>query len=147
MNEKTKKLLKHYSLLWAGFCIIFTLAIFALELIEGNKITTTEYYGLMNLGFVIIFIEFIAILIFYPITFFPITLLFNWFIRSNIAAVVLFTIMGCVSGWWIFQKLYADFDNYFVDGYGLNVSTAIILFGAAALLYGILNAWLRRIVK
>lgn len=147
MNEKTKKLIKHYSLLWAGFCIIFTIAIFALELIEGNKITTTEYYGLMNLGFVIIFIEFIAILIFYPITFFPITLLFNWLVRSNIVAVVLFTIMGCVSGWWIFQKLYADFDNYFVDGYGLNVSTAIILFGAAALLYGILNAWLRRIVK
>lgn len=147
MNAKTMRFLKHYCLLWAAFCIIFTLAIFTLELIEGNKITTTEYFGLRNLGFVIIFLEFIGINIIYPISFFPLTLLLNWLVRSNIAAIILFTIIGCVSGWWIFQKLYADFDNYFVDGYGLNVSTAIILFGVAALLYCISNAWLIKIVK
>lgn len=136
MSESTVRFLKHHILLWIVFCVIFTLAALGIELLEGNKITTTEYYGLMNLGFVIIFLEFIGILIMYPMTFFQLTLLLNWQVRSNILKIVIYTVAGGASGLWIFQLLYGDFDNYFVTGYGLNVSTSIVIFSFAAFLYG-----------
>lgn len=128
MSEPTVRFLKHYILLWVAFCFLFTLAIFGLELIEGNKITTTEYYGLRNLGFTIIFIEFIGIVIFYPISFFPLTLLLNWLVRSNVIKFIIYTFAGGLSGLWIFHLLYGNFGNYFVNGYGLNQETAILLF-------------------
>lgn len=147
MSETTVRFLKHYILLWVAFCFIFTLAIFGLELLEGNKITTTEYYGLRNLGFVIIFMEFIGILIIYPISFFPLTILLNWLLRSNLVKVSIYIFAGGLSGCWIFHILYGDFDNYFVTGYGLHQSTSIILFCVAALLYGGLDFLLRRFAK
>jgi len=147
MSEPTMKFLKHHILLWIVFCFVFTLAVLGLELLEGNKITTTEYYGLSNLGFVIIFIEFIGILIVYPITFFPLTLLLHWLVRSNILKTVIYTVAGGASGLWIFQLLYGDFDNYFVTGYGLDVSTSIILFCVAALLYSGADLLLRKTTK
>jgi len=147
MSEPTMKFLKHNILLWIAFCFLFTLAIFGLELIEGNKITTTEYYGLRNLAFVIIFIEFISIIIIYPVSFFLLTLLLNWLVRSNIIKIIVYTLIGGASGVWIFQLLYGDFDNYYVNGYGLNVSTSIILFCVAAFLYGGVDFILRKITK
>ena len=144
MSESTVKFLKYYVLLWIVFCFIFTLAALGLELIEGNKITTTLYYGLNNLGFVIIFLEFIGIIIIYPISFFPLSLLLNWLVRSNIAKMIIYTFAGGASGLWIFQILYGDLDNYYVTGYGLNISTSIILFGIAAFLYGGIDFLLRK---
>ena len=37
--------------MWISFIILFGIALLGLELIEGNKITTTEYYGFRDMGF------------------------------------------------------------------------------------------------
>lgn len=41
---------KHYGVMWIVFVFLVSIGAFVLEIMEGEKIKTTEYYGLQNLG-------------------------------------------------------------------------------------------------
>ncbi|WP_202081726.1 hypothetical protein [Caldalkalibacillus salinus] len=127
----------HYLIMWGVFTILFTLATVGLEILEGNKIKTTEYYGLMNLGFLMFIVfYFIFGLIIYPISFLPLTFLANKFVNSTIVRIVIYSIIGGISGIGAFNRLYG---GYFINRYELNISSAIIVFGVSGLIYALVD--------
>jgi len=117
-------------------------AAFALEAIEGMKIGTTEYYGLMNAGNMYFLLMLFAfghyVAAFYMLVAFP----FSWVMRRWIPIVavraMIYTGIGGWGGGWIFHQLYSD---YFVTGYDLNQSTSRWLFAIAGLVYALLEYW------
>ncbi|OZQ64743.1 hypothetical protein CA600_16120 [Paenibacillus sp. VTT E-133280] len=72
------RVVKHI-MLWFVSTILFTLATFGLELWKGNKISTAEYYGVQNIGFVFIFLAFLFSAVLYPIIIFP----FSWVVHKS----------------------------------------------------------------
>lgn len=125
--------------MWGFFTILFTFAILGLEIFEGNKITTTEYYGLRNMGIIFILFHFIIGLIIYPISFFPLSFLINKFLNILIVRLVIYSLIGVFSGIWTFNRLYGFADGYFINGYELNMSSAIIIFGVSGLVYALVD--------
>lgn len=133
------KQFKHHLIMWGVFTILFTLANVGLEILEGNKITTTEYYGLRNTGIIFIQFHFIFGLIIYPISFLPLTFLANKFVNSFILRVVIYSLIGGISGIWATNRLYGFRDGYFINGYELNISSGIIVFGVSGLIYALID--------
>lgn len=127
-------------MLWIISTVVFTLASSGLELIEGDKITTTEYYGFRNIGFVIIFLNFLFSSVLYPIVLFPL----SWIARkiSNpFISRVMILILSAIGGYVFFYKAYND---RFILEYHLNSSTAIILFGIAGFVYVLVDYFIER---
>ena len=133
---------KHYLTLWGVFIILFTLANVGLEILEGNKITTTEYYGLRNIGIMFILFHFILGFIIYPISFLPLTYLTNKFVNSSIVRVVIYSLIGGISGVWAFNRLYGYVGDYYINGYELNISSAIIVFGVSGFIYALVDYYI-----
>lgn len=132
--------IKQYIILLIIFPIIFTLATIGLELMEGNKITTTAYYGLRNIGVLFIFFIYPFSVILYCIIFLPLTLIMNKFYESNgILKIIIFSFVGCLCGIWAFNKLYGYAEGSLIRGYNLNISSAIILYSLAGLIYSIFD--------
>ncbi|MCM3630962.1 hypothetical protein M3194_26905 [Paenibacillus glycanilyticus] len=132
-----------YLWLWIVFAIVFTLAAIGLELLEGNKITTTEYYGLRNMGSIFVAFCLLCSIVFYLITFLPLTFLCTRFVKFLLGRMIIYTIAGAVGGIWVFDQFYALDDDYYVKGYGLNLNSAMILFGLAGFIY----AWMDRYLE
>lgn len=141
-----KAYVRRYILLWLCFIILFFAAALGLELIEGYKITTTEYHGLRYLGVAILFIMLTGGIVFYFISFLPLTILLDWLIRPLVVRLALYMIAGAFGGLFIFLKQYGAF---LLDGrgYGLNALTPCVLFGAAGLLYGICDYYFKQKMK
>jgi hypothetical protein len=137
------KFFKHYFMMWLIFSILTTLTTLGLELLEGNKITTTEYYGLRNLGVTFIIFSLLTSIAIYPFSFFPLTLLVNAFINSLIVRVIIYLFVSGASGICIFNRLYNYTNGYLIKSYELNMYTSIILFSVAGLIYGLLDYFLK----
>jgi len=135
---------KHYAVMWAVYAILFTAALFALELTEGNKITTTEYYGLRNIGPVYLVMLASIPVVLYPVTLMPLTMLLGRFVHPLLPRLLIYAALGCAAGYRIFHGMYEFADGYFIRGYGLNQSTGIWMFGTAGLLYGLADWGMRR---
>jgi len=143
-ESKSSIRFKHYAVMWAAYAILLTAALFALELTEGNKITTTEYYGFREICPIYLVILAAIPTMLYPVTMLPLTMLAGRFVRPLLPRLLLYTGIGCVAGYRIFHGLYEYADGYFIRGYGLDQSTGIWLFGTAALLYGVVDWGMRR---
>ncbi|SFF29173.1 hypothetical protein SAMN05216378_5821 [Paenibacillus catalpae] len=137
-------LLRHGLLMWAVFILLFTLSTFGLELLEGNKIMTTEYYGWRNIGITFIFLILLFNIVPYLVSFLPVTLLANLWIRPLGVRLVIYMIAGGLYGLWMFQRLYGHWEGYLAEGYALNRNSSIILFGSAGILYGILDQYFKK---
>ncbi|WP_336789390.1 hypothetical protein [Paenibacillus sp. MMO-177] len=133
-----------YIWLWAVYIILFTLAAIGLELLEGNKITTTEYYGLRNMGSIFVMFCLLSSVVMYVVTFFPLTLLLTRLVKLWPARIILYSIAGGIIGIWVFDQFYDLGDDYYVKGYGLNVNSALILFGLAGFIYAVMDRFLDR---
>ncbi|MDQ8734385.1 hypothetical protein [Paenibacillus sp. LHD-38] len=129
-------LVVRYSIMWIPFILLFTAAAWGLELWEGNKITTTEYYGLRNLGFAFIAMMFLGATSVYPIAVAPFSMLVYKFVSSLLVRIVIYSVAGGASGIWIFHRLY---DDYFVRGYGPQLSSSVLIFASAGLLYALID--------
>lgn len=136
-----------YLWLWIVFSVAFTSAALGLELVEGNKITTTEYYGLRNMGGIFMVFCLLSSIVLYVVTFFPLTLLCARFVKPLLARIVIYSIAGGAIGIWAFDQFYDLRDDYYVMGYGLNLESAIFLFGAAGFLYSVVDKFLDHTIK
>lgn len=137
------KNLKHYLIMWIAFGVLFTIARFGLEVLEGTKITTTEFMGLRDLGLFFMFIMATFVFLLYPISFLPLTIIISKFVKSLIVKVVIFTCIGGMIGVLAFKEAYSWQDDYFIVGYDLRISTAIIIFSIAGLLYALVENFLK----
>ncbi|MGG4342414.1 hypothetical protein [Paenibacillus lautus] len=129
-----------YFVLWFVFILMFTGAIVGLEYIEGYKIATTEYYGLRNMGLVLVIIPIFLSSILYPVIVLPLSWLIGMIRRvraSLILYALLYAVMWAGAGAFLF---YESYEVRFIQEYELQVSTAIILFGVVGLVY----AWIER---
>jgi len=133
------RVVKHI-MLWMISTIIFTSASFGLELLEGNKIGTSEYYGFRNLGFVTVFFMFLLSSILYPIVLFPL----SWVVRKLANALISHVMILLLSGIGGYVFFYNSYDERFIREYHLNSSVAIILFGIAGLIYVLMDYYIER---
>lgn len=127
-----------YFVLWFVFIWMFTGAIVGLEYIEGYKIATTEYYGLRNMGLVMVIIPIFLSSILYPVIVLPLSWVIGmvrWVRASLTLYALLYAVMWAGAGAFLFYESYAA---RFIQEYELHVSTAIILFGVVGLVY----AWI-----
>lgn len=132
---------QRYMVLGLIFIGIFFTALIVLERIEGYHITTTEYYGLRNLGGLIYILSLILgfghyLLAFYVVILIPI----SWLLRKYVCFPMVRTFIYMIGfGWgglWVFDLMYSP---YFVNGYHLNQRTSIWIFAIAGVVYSILE--------
>ncbi|WP_226669646.1 hypothetical protein [Metabacillus litoralis] len=128
---------KYYLTMWGVFALLYTLAAVGMEFFEGNKITTTLYYGLRNIGFGFILFNLVHSIIVYPISFLPLTFLLNKFTKSFSLRIIIYSFVGGISGIWVFRHLYG-FENL-ISSYELNRSSAIIMFGISGFVYALVD--------
>ncbi|MBD3917572.1 hypothetical protein H8B09_02300 [Paenibacillus sp. PR3] len=131
-----------YLILWFVSVILFNGAFLGLELLEGNKITTTEYYGLRNIGVTFLFITFFLSIIVSAVFLIITAVLHRWARRIWPLHYALYCGLGIYAGWRFFYTLY---NESFVSEFHLNMSTAYMVFGAAGLLYSIMDTVLGRV--
>lgn len=138
---------QRYMVLGLIFIGVFLTALIVLERMEGYHITTTEYYGLRNLGGLIYILSLILgfghyLLAFYVVILSPI----SWLLRKYVCLLTVRTFIYMVGfGWgglWVFDLMY---NPYFVNGYQLNRMTSIWIFAIAGLSYAVLEnkVWVR----
>lgn len=141
------KLFKHCLLMWVPFILIAGSAAVLLEMIEGLKITTTEYYGLMNMGSMYIMLLFFIAIIYYPLFGAPISILISISRVKPVIAVPVCGLLGALGGVYVFNNSYDAYgDGYFVRGYDLHMSTAIIIFAIAGCCYAIVDYWIKKLL-
>lgn len=130
-----------YLLLYGIFVALFLGALLGVERIEGYKIATTEYYGMMNIGGIYIAMMFILTTALYPVLALPLTLLANRWLRHPALQAVLFTGLAL----WAGLYHYNSYGDYFIEGYGLTPWSSVWIFAAAGLLYTAANIGLGRL--
>lgn len=135
---------KYSLIMWIPFVLLFALAGFGLEALEGNKIATTEYMGLRDLGILYLFFAVSLAFIFYVISFLPLTLVVSKFVKALLFKVVIFTIGGGVIGAFAFEKIYS---SRFIEEYNLSIISAILIFSIAGLLYSLIENSVKRNIK
>lgn len=125
---------------WLIFILLFNAAALGLELAEGSKITTTEYYGYHNIGFTFVALMFLSSCVLYPVALLPLSMLISKLVRAVLVRVLLYCMIGIVGGVMMFNQLY---DNLFIQEYGLNRGTAMLLFGVVGVIYALLDQYLQ----
>ncbi|MGK9253576.1 hypothetical protein [Paenibacillus humicus] len=130
-----------YLLLYGIFIALFLGALLGVERIEGYKITTTEYYGMMNIGGIYIAMMFILTAAVYPVLALPVTVAANRWLRHPALQAVLFAGLSL----WAGLYHYNSYGDYFIEGYGLAPWSSIGIFAAAGLLYTAANIVLGRL--
>lgn len=135
---------KYSLIMWIPFVLLFALAGFGLEALEGNKIATTEYIGRRDLGILYLFFAVSLAFIFYVISFLPLTLVVSKFVKALLFKVVIFTIGGGVIGAFAFEKIYS---SRFIEEYNLSIISAILIFSIAGLLYSLIENSVKRNIK
>ncbi|MDF2663824.1 MAG: hypothetical protein K0Q94_6615, partial [Paenibacillus sp.] len=70
-----------YLFMWLAFVVLFSAAVTGLEVWEGNKITTTEYYGLRNIGLIYLAVTVLPAVGLYPVTLLPLSVLIRKVIK------------------------------------------------------------------
>lgn len=132
------KTFPHYLMMWLVFSLLFTMAVVGLELLEGNRITTSQYYGLRNIGVIFILFTLLFGMALYPLLFLPVTLLVHRWIRLFLVRLLVYGGIGGAIGIWMFSFLYEYLeDGQLIEAYDLNMTSSIILFALAGLFYGL----------
>ncbi|MFD2706845.1 hypothetical protein [Salibacterium lacus] len=126
-------ILRQGFMMWIPFALLCLGAGFAVELAEGSKIGTSAYPGR---GFIVIL--WFAAILGYPFTFLPLTLIVNRTMNRVIPRMLMYTAAGALGGYWYFTGAYAPF----IDAYDLRSMTAVLSFGAAGILYALLDHYL-----
>lgn len=131
---------QRFLVLGIEFVIVMLSAVVAVEVLEGYKVTTTEYYGLRNVGhifFLLIFITFSPhVFTFYTVVVSPISWLLRKYVPFIIARVIVYSV-GCgLLGSWVFDQMFRD---HIVETYHLNRTTSIWLFALAGMIYAIVE--------
>ena len=128
----------HYLMMWLVFSLLFTMAVVGLELLEGNRITTSQYYGLRNIGVIFILFTLLLGMALYPLLFLPLTLLVHRWIHLFPVRLFVYGGVGGAVGIWMFGFLYEYLeDGQLIEAYDLNMASSIILFALAGLFYGL----------
>ncbi|GKU76496.1 hypothetical protein [Paenibacillus sp. L3-i20] len=127
---------KIYSLMWFVFIVLFSTAVIGLEIVEGDKITTTEYYGLNNLGVSFVFFVVIFSAAAYFFTLLPLSIFIRTFLKATLERMISYTVLFSLSGIVVFHVL---FDDYFIESYGLNGGIAVLLFGIIGFSYAVVE--------
>lgn len=130
-------------MLWGISSVLFTLASFGLELLEGNKISTSEYYGFRNIGFVILFLMWLLSSVLYPIVLFPL----SWVVRkiaNPLISRLMILVLSGIGGYVFFHMSY---DERFIQEYQLNSRTGIILYVIAGFIYVLVDYYIERQVN
>lgn len=138
------KNLYHYLIMSIPFVILFAFAGLGLEVLEGNKIRTSEYMGLSELGLAPLLILAPLAFVFYVVLFLPLTLVVNKFITSLVFKRVTFTCIGGILGAIAFGKFYSP---QLIEEYNLSIISAIILFSIAGLLYSLIEKTVKKNIK
>ncbi|PWV97882.1 hypothetical protein DFQ01_12069 [Paenibacillus cellulosilyticus] len=125
-----------YLILWFASVVMFNGAFIGLELLEGNKITTTEYYGLRNMGVAFLFITFFLSIVVSAIYLLVTAALHLLARRVWPLHYALYCGLGIYAGSYFFDVLY---NESFVREFHLHKSSAYMLFGLAGALYSILD--------
>lgn len=139
------KTIYHCLIMWVPFIVLFALAGVGLEVLEGNKIRTSEYMiGLRNFGVGYVFLMGSYAFILYLITFWPLTFIINKFVKNRIFKVVTFTLSGGVIGAFSLKFIYG---SRFIVEYHLSIVSSIIIFGIAGLLYALVEISVMKNIK
>lgn len=130
-----------FLILWISFIFLFIGGALGLELIEGNKITTSEYYGLRNIGFLFLGIPFLIASILFPVIWWPLCVVIRKTVPALWGRIVIYFFMGAIGGIVMFRTFYND---WFIEEYHLNIGSSILIFGAAGICYAWLDRYLQR---
>ncbi|MDN4492499.1 hypothetical protein [Ureibacillus aquaedulcis] len=137
------KTIYHCLIMWTPFILLFGLAGFGLEFLEGNKIRTSEYMGLSDLGVGYLFLKGSLAFVLYPITFLPLTFIVSKFVKPLLLKMLTFSSFGGILG--VFS--FFIYDSSHIDEYNLSITNSITLFGVAGLLYALVENPIRRNIK
>ncbi len=121
------------------FIIVFCVGALCLELSEGYKVTTTEYYGLRNIGYIFIAMMLLIASVLYPIVLLPLSIVICRIMTASFGRVLLYSILGVIGGILIFHKFYND---HFIQEYNLNISSSVLIFGAVGFIYALMDNYL-----
>ncbi len=135
-----------FAVMWVIFMALFFIGTMGLEMTEGLKIGTTEYYGLRNIGVVFLFATFIVYGLpasaLYVAIVIPASVLLRQKNRAALLAkIAIFTALGCAGGKAMFDAMFMD---HLVDWYELNENTAVAIFGACGLAYALIDVFSAR---
>ena len=122
------KIFYHCLIMWVLFIVLFAFAGLGIVVIEENR-STEEYIGLDFGPLFYLFISGTYALIFYLVSFLPLTFIVNKFEKSLPFKVVIFTIAGALMGTFIFKI------------------SAIIILSITGLLYSLLENSVKRNIK
>ncbi|WP_155591276.1 hypothetical protein [Lysinibacillus cavernae] len=135
----------HCLIMWIPFILLFALAGFGLEVLEGNKIRASEYMtGFRDFGVAYLFLTGSYVFILYPFSFLPLTCIVSRFMKNRIFKVVTFTLFGGVIGAFSLEIIY---DSRFIEEYNLSIVSSIIIFGIAGLLYALVENSVKKNIK
>jgi len=132
---------KHHMIMWPLFVVLFSVAVYCMELVEGNKITTTEHLGLQDFGIYSLWLLSMVATLLYPLTLLPLSWLTHKWVKIMPLRVFLYLLAGCALGPVLFRGLYED---SFIQEYQLNVSSAVLIFGVVGLIYSIADHYIAR---
>ena len=130
--------------MWIPFVLLFTYAVFGLEFVEGNKIMLTEQIKLNNPEPFHLLMESVLVIVLYPISFLPLTLIVNEYVKKLIFKLFVFTFSGGLLGAFVFKII---FDSYFIEEFKLSIFSSIIIFSIAGLLYTFVELFFKRTIK
>ena len=135
----------HCLIMWIPFIVLFALAGFGLEVLEGRKIRTSEYMtGFRDLGVGYMFLMGYFAFILYPISFLPLTFIVSRFMKNWLFKVVTFTLFGGAIGAFSFVIIY---DSRFIEEYNLSIINSMLIFGIASLLYALVENAVKKNIK
>lgn len=139
------KIFYHCLIMWIPFIVLFALAGFGLEVLEGRKIKTSEYMtGFRDLGVGYMFLMGSFAFILYPISFLPLTFIVSHFMKNGLFKVVTFTLFGGGIGAFSLAIIY---DWRFIEEYNVSIVTSMIIFGIAGLLYALVENSVKKNIK
>ncbi|MFZ4453557.1 hypothetical protein [Salibacterium aidingense] len=132
------RILRHGLIMWIPFALLCVGAGFGVELVEGSKITTSAYFGFRNIGTGFLLMIWFAAVLVYPISFLPLSLLISKNANRLTARVFIYTLISGFSGLWYFYSAYETYRQQ----YDLKSTSAVLFFGAAGMLYALLDHYL-----
>ncbi|UNT53853.1 MULTISPECIES: hypothetical protein [Lysinibacillus] len=139
------KIFYHCFIMWIPFIVLFALAGFGLEVLEGRKIRTSEYMtGFRDLGVGYMFLMGSFAFILYPISFLPLTFIVNRFMKNGLFKVVPFTLFGGAIGAFSLTIIY---DSRFIEEYNVSIVNSMLIFGIAGFLYALVENAVKKNIK
>ena len=131
----------HCLIMWIPFVLLFTYAVFGLELLEGNKIMLSEQIRLNNPGPFQLLMETVLVIFLYPISFLPLTFIVSEFVKQLMIKLFIFTFFGGLLGAFVFKII---FDSYFIEEFKLSIFSSIIIFSIAGVVYTFIENFFKR---